>query len=120
MFMARDAGKYVPRIGDEILKLCLESSGAVLIEGPKWCGKTTSAKQFSVSVVELGDPDREDEYMALANIAPSRLLEGAEPRLIDEWQRIPKLWDSVRTLVDRKGGFGHFILTGSASPLMKK
>lgn len=120
MFMTRVAGKYVPRIGDEILKLYLESSGAVLIEGPKWCGKTTSAKQFSASVVELGDPDREDEYMALANIAPSRLLEGAEPRLIDEWQRIPKLWDSVRTLVDRKGGFGHFILTGSASPLMKK
>ena len=98
----------------------MESSGAVLIEGPKWCGKTTSAKQFASSIVELGDPDKEDEYFALAGISPSKLLEGTEPRLIDEWQRIPKLWDSVRTLVDRRGGFGHFILTGSATPLIKE
>ena len=118
--MKHGSGKYIPRVGDELLKLHLESSGAVLIEGPKWCGKTTSAKQFASSFIELGDPDREDEYFALASIAPSRLLEGSEPRLIDEWQRIPKLWDSVRTIVDRKGGFGHFILTGSATPLTKE
>ena len=117
--MKHGSGKYIPRVGDELLKLHLESSGAVLIEGPKWCGKTTSAKQFASSFIELGDPDREDEYFALASIAPSRLLEGSEPRLIDEWQRIPKLWDSVRTIVDRKGGFGHFILTGSATHLTK-
>ena len=118
--MKHGSGKYIPRVGDELLKLHLESSGAVLIEGPKWCGKTTSAKQFASSFIELCDPDREDEYFALASIAPSRLLEGSEPRLIDEWQRIPKLWDSVRTIVDRKGGFGHFILTGSATPLTKE
>lgn len=118
--MNQKGRKYIPRVGDEILKLHLESSGAVLIEGPKWCGKTTSAKQFANSYIELGDPDKEDEYFALASIAPSRLLEGPEPRLIDEWQRLPKLWDSVRTIVDRKGGFGHFILTGSATPLTKE
>lgn len=111
--------KYIPRVVDEQLRLCLESSGAVLIEGAKWCGKTTSAKQVANSVVDLGDPDKEDEYFALAAIAPSKLLDGNEPLLIDEWQRIPKLWDSVRTLVDRKGGFGHYILTGSATPLSK-
>ena len=110
---------YIPRVSDELLRLHLESSGAVLIEGAKWCGKTTSAKQFAKSIVELGDPDREDEYFALASIAPSKLLEGENPVLIDEWQRIPRLWDSVRTFVDKKGGFGHFILTGSASPLKK-
>lgn len=118
--MNQKGRKYIPRVGDEILKLHLESSGAVLIEGPKWCGKTTSAKQFANSYIELGDPDKEDEYFALASIAPSRLLEGPEPRLIDEWQRLPKLWDSVRTIVDRRGGFGHFILTGSATPLTKE
>ena len=118
--MANRSGKYIPRVVDELLKLHLESSGAVLIEGPKWCGKTTTAKQVASSVVELGDPDKEDEYFALASVAPSKLLEGAEPLLVDEWQRIPRLWDSVRTLVDRKGGFGHYILTGSATPLKKE
>ena len=114
------ARRYVSRLTDDLLRLYLESSGAVLIEGPKWCGKTTSAKQIARSVVELGDPDMEDEYLALASISPSKLLEGPEPLLIDEWQRIPRLWDSVRTLVDRKGGFGHFILTGSATPIKTK
>lgn len=118
--MANKSGKYIPRVVDELLKLHLESSGAVLIEGPKWCGKTTTAKQVASSVVDLGDPDKEDEYFALASIAPSKLLDGAEPLLVDEWQRIPRLWDSVRTLVDRKGGFGHYILTGSAAPLKKE
>ena len=112
--------KYVPRIVDKLLELYLESSGAVLVEGAKWCGKTTTSRHFSKSSIELGDPDREDEYMALATISPSRLLEGAEPRLIDEWQRIPRLWDSVRTAVDRRGGFGHFILTGSATPVRRE
>ena len=118
--MTNKSRKYVPRVVDELLKMHLESSGAVLIEGPKWCGKTTTAKQVANSVVELGDPDKEDEYFALASIAPSKILEGAEPLLVDEWQRIPRLWDSVRTLVDRKGGFGHYILTGSATPLGKE
>ncbi len=112
--------KYIPRIADELLKIYLECSGAVLIEGPKWCGKTTTAKQIAASVVELGDPDKEEEYFTLASISPSKLLEGATPHLIDEWQRIPRLWDSVRTMVDRRGGFGHFILTGSATPLKKE
>ncbi len=110
---------YVPRLADELLKLHLESSGAVLIEGAKWCGKTTCARQAVKSIADLGDPDKEDEYLAMADIAPSKILEGERPRLIDEWQRIPKLWDSVRVQVDRLGGFGHFVLTGSASPLRR-
>ena len=74
--------KYIPRIADELLKIYLECSGAVLIEGPKWCGKTTTAKQIASSVVELGDPDKK-EYFALASISPSKLLESATPHLID-------------------------------------
>ena len=109
---------YFPRITDDLLSLYLECSGAVLIEGPKWCGKTTTAKQLAKSVIELGDPDNE-EYLRLASISPSLLLDGPAPRLIDEWQIVPKLWDSVRTTIDKRGGFGHFILTGSASPLLK-
>ena len=109
--------KYIPRVVDEQLRLCLESSGAVLIEGAKWCGKTTSAKQVANSVVDLGDPDKEDEYFALAAIAPSKLLDGDEPLLIDEWQNAPRLWDAVRREVDERGRRGQFILTGSSTPM---
>lgn len=91
----------------------LEAFGAILIEGPKWCGKTTTAEQYAKSVIKLQDPDMLDEYLATAETKPSLLLKGATPRLIDEWQDAPVLWDTVRTMVDNRQEQGQFILTGS-------
>lgn len=105
--------KYLPRIVDAELKLRLQSVGAVLITGPKWCGKTTSAKQVAGSVLEMQDPDYRDSFLALAETKPSALLQGKTPRLIDEWQLAPVLWDAVRVSVDRDNGKGLYILTGS-------
>ena len=107
--------KYLKRMADTLLAEQLEASGAVLIEGPKWCGKTTTAKQHAASYIELQDPDTRDGYLLAAQTKPSLLLKGATPRLIDEWQEAPVLWDSVRTIVDRRGEVGQFILTGSNS-----
>lgn len=105
--------KYLNRIVDNQLKTYLDVFGAVLIEGPKWCGKTTTAEQFSKSVIKLQDPDMREEYLATADVKPSLLLEGETPRLIDEWQDAPVLWDAVRTAVDKRSLPGQFILTGS-------
>jgi predicted AAA+ superfamily ATPase len=107
--------KYLPRVIDKELALRLEGIGAVLIEGPKWCGKTTTAMQQAKSVLKMQDPDMRDGYMATAHTKPSNLLQGAVPRLIDEWQDAPVLWDAVLTLVDDRGEPGQFILTGSNS-----
>lgn len=107
--------KYLNRIADEKLCQNLEAFGAVLIEGPKWCGKTTTAMQHAKSVLELQDPDTREGYLATAKIRPSLLLAGDTPRLIDEWQVAPILWDSVRVMVDKRGEPGQFILTGSNS-----
>lgn len=107
---------YVPRVVDDALKRALRSSGAVHIKGPKWCGKTATAEQHSASQVYMQDPDRRESLLALAEAKPSAILEGPEPRLIDEWQEAPQLWDAVRFAVDRKKGRGRFILTGSATP----
>ena len=104
---------YFSRIADIELQRRLSSMGAVLIKGPKWCGKTTTAEQQSKSVLRLQDPDRREDNLATANITPSILLRGATPRLIDEWQDAPLLWDAVRMEVDRRGEPGQFILTGS-------
>lgn len=104
---------YLNRTFDAQLKAHLEAIGAVLIEGPKWCGKTTTAKQVAKSVISLQDTDHRDEYLATAMTKPSFLLEGEVPRLIDEWQDAPMLWDAVRTRVDERGLPGQFILTGS-------
>ncbi len=104
---------YLPRIADHILKEYLEAFGAVLIEGPKWCGKTTTAEQQANSELKLQNPDTRDGYLATAATRPSLLLDGATPRLIDEWQDAPTLWDSVRTAVDERQKVGQFILTGS-------
>ena len=90
--------------------------GAVLIEGPKWCGKTTSAKRVAKSILEMQNPDLQDNYVELANTKPSLLLEGEKPRLIDEWQIAPKLWNAIRYAVDEAGTAGQYILTGSATP----
>ena len=105
--------KYLNRTVDNQLKTYLDVFGAVLIEGPKWCGKTTTAGQFSKSVIKLQDPDMREEYLATADVKPSLLLEGETPRLIDEWQDAPVLWDVVRTAVDKRSLPGQFILTGS-------
>lgn len=106
---------YLPRIADQILKEYLEAFGAVLIEGPKWCGKTTTAEQQANSKLKLQNPDTRDGYLATAATRPSLLLDGITPRLIDEWQDAPTLWDAVRTAVDERQKVGQFILTGSNS-----
>ena len=106
---------YLPRICDKELSLKLEAFGAVHIVGPKWCGKTTTAKQFAKSYIEMQDPDKRETYLETAKIKPSNLLVGENPRLIDEWQIAPNLWDAVRVSVDRRGEDGLYILTGSNS-----
>ena len=103
---------YRKRIADALLQDKLAVKGAVLVEGPKWCGKTTTAEQASKSVLALDDPDRLPQNLALAQIRPSALLDGAKPRLLDEWQIAPVLWDAVRHAVDRAQTQGLFILTG--------
>lgn len=108
--------KYRPRICDKLVNLRLASSGALLIEGPKWCGKTWTGRHASKSVLYMQDPDKSAGYLQLADTVPSRLLQGDKPRLIDEWQEAPVLWDAVRFDVDQTGEWGQYILTGSAVP----
>lgn len=108
--------KYIERIVDSEIKEKLSVMGALLIKGPKWCGKTTSAKQIAKSVLEIQNPDLQENYIELANTKPSLLLEGEKPRLIDEWQLVPKIWNAVRYSVDNIGLPNQYILTGSATP----
>lgn len=112
--------EYKPRIVDKILERKLKGKGAVLIEGPKWCGKTTTAEQAAKSVLYMADPDNQDQNLVLAEISPKQLLIGETPRLIDEWQLGPKLWDAVRFEVDHRDSMGQFILTGSAVPVSRE
>lgn len=105
--------KYLERIADRTLDLRLEAFGAVQITGPKWCGKTTTAERKAASVIKMQDPDRREGYLAAARTKPSLLLKGAVPRLIDEWQVAPVIWDAVRHAVDERREKGQFILTGS-------
>ena len=107
--------EYLPRIVDSELDIRLEAFGATLIVGPKWCGKTTTGEQKAKSILRMQDPDRRDGYLATAGTKPSLLLKGKNPRLIDEWQVAPVLWDAVRTAVDQRQEEGLFILTGSTS-----
>lgn len=107
---------YKKRIADDILKRKLEGKGAVLIEGPKWCGKTTTAEQVAASVLYMDDPEKKAQNITMAELSPKRLLAGETPRLIDEWQLAPKLWDAIRFEVDHRGEMGQFVLTGSAVP----
>lgn len=108
--------KYKSRIADSILRRKLEGMGAVLIQGPKWCGKTTTAEQCANSILYMDNPDTMHHNIEMARITPKRLLSGDTPRLIDEWQLAPQLWDTIRFEVDHRDGVGHFILTGSAVP----
>ena len=110
---------YKPRIADQILKEKLSYKGAVLIEGPKWCGKTTTAEQAAKSILYMSDPRTLKQNLSLAESDPSILLKGENPRLIDEWQVAPQLWDAVRFEVDHRHAFGQFILTGSSVPADK-
>lgn len=109
--------KYIPRIADNILKNKLEYMGAVLIEGCKWCGKSTTARQFAKSYIEFQNPDKKIQYDKTSQSKPSLFLEGDKPRLFDEWQMYPVLWDAIRTDVDHTGLKGQYILTGSAKPV---
>ena len=108
--------EYRKRIVDTILQDKLEAKGAVLIEGPKWCGKTTTAAQQAASILRMDNPSEKEQNLSLAKINPLRLLKGDTPRLIDEWQLAPTLWDTIRYEVDQRSKMGQFILTGSAVP----
>jgi len=105
--------EYIKRYVDDELKNILECMGAVLIIGPKWCGKTTTATQFAKTIIELQHPTLGKSYIELADVDPLVLLEGEKPLLIDEWQMAPELWDAVRYSVDKTDGYGLYILTGS-------
>lgn len=108
--------EYRKRIADTILSRKMEGKGAVLIEGPKWCGKTTTAEQIAASILYMDDPEKKEQNIAMSELSPKRLLKGDTPRLIDEWQIAPKLWDAIRFEVDHRGELGQFVLTGSAVP----
>lgn len=108
--------EYLPRIADKILEDKLSFRGAVLIEGPKWCGKTSTGRQHSRSELDLSDPQILKDAAIMVNIAGKELLRGETPRLIDEWQDLPMLWDIIRNTIDRRNEFGQFILTGSSVP----
>jgi predicted AAA+ superfamily ATPase len=108
--------RYLKRIIDKEFSLALRSSGAVLLEGSKWIGKTRTASEQAASSIYLHDTEKRNYYLEVLKTNPSLLLEGKTPRLIDEWQDAPILWDGVRFAVDQRGGQGHFILTGSAVP----
>ena len=110
---------YMPRIVDGSVERYLATFGAVCIEGPKWCGKTWTSSFHSKSEIMIGDPTNNFQNRSLAEISPDLALEGDAPRLIDEWQEVPALWDAVRHTVDQRGKKGQFILTGSSTPKRK-
>lgn len=112
--------EYKPRIADELLRRKLSGKGAVLVQGPKWCGKTTTARQIAESELDLGDSSVLDDALTTLQIVPKNLLQGKAPRLIDEWQSIPELWDMIRNEVDNRGEFGQFVLRAAVSLLMRK
>lgn len=107
---------YIPRCVDSIIERYLGIFGAVLVQGPKWCGKTTTARKFASSVLSLTDPAGGFAARSMAELDPSQAIMGDSPRLIDEWQEVPDVWDAVRYECDMRGESGQFILTGSATP----
>ena len=107
---------YKPRIIDQQVEEYLSAFGAVCVEGPKWCGKTWTSAYHSKSEIYIGDPAGNFQNRQLAELSPALVLEGETPRLIDEWQEVPPLWDAVRYKVDQTAQKGQFILTGSATP----
>ena len=119
MTIMDEKGNYRNRIADRMLDNQLEAAGVVLIQGPKWCGKTTTAEQKAQSVLRMDHPKMSKEYLTLAENDPELLLAGETPRLVDEWQLAPQLWDTARYTVDRRAAVGQFIFTGSAVPADK-
>ena len=111
---------YKPRIADKLLTDLLDACGCVLVEGSKWCGKTTTAEQLAKSVVYMADPEDSTRNIQLAKTTPRFILKGDTPRLIDEWQVVPTLWDAIRGEVDHRHALGQFIITGSAVPVDRK
>lgn len=109
--------EYRKRIADELLEKKLKGKGAVLIQGPKWCGKTTTAERLCKSILYMTKPEDKEQNIILSEVNPSILLKGETPRLIDEWQVAPKLWDAIRFEVDHRDSEGQFVLTGSAVPV---
>lgn len=117
VFHKLDEMKYRPRVIDKNIENRLESKGAIVVEGAKWCGKTTTCERHASSVLYLGNTDDQStQLIKLADISPGILLQGKTPRLIDEWQLAPTLWDAARFEIDHREGFGQFIFTGSATP----
>lgn len=108
--------EYLPRVVDKEIDELMEIMGAVLIEGCKWCGKSTTGMHHAKSIIEFQNPDRKQEYDRIKNTQPSLFLKGEKPRMFDEWQMYPVVWDSIRTDVDHTGEKGQYILTGSAKP----
>ena len=108
--------EYLPRVVDKEIDELMEIMGAVLIEGCKWCGKSTTGMHHAKSIIEFQNPDRKQEYDRIKNTQPSLFLKGDKPRMFDEWQMYPVVWDSIRTDVDHSGEKGQYILTGSAKP----
>ena len=108
--------KYLPRVVDSEIDELMEIMGAVLIEGCKWCGKSTTGSHHAKSIIEFQNPDKKQEYDEIKNTKPSLFLKGEKPRMFDEWQMYPVVWDSIRTDVDHSRLKGQYILTGSAKP----
>ncbi|MDY0276842.1 MAG: DUF4143 domain-containing protein [Acholeplasma sp.] len=111
---------YLPRLIEHTITESMKTNGCVVIEGPKWCGKSTTAYRFAKSVVKLQKPATYNQYKILADIGDDNLLSGEKPLLFDEWQKIPELWDYIRNYIDEFSGKGSFILTGSAKPIEDK
>ena len=108
--------RYIKRLFDDILEFSLKSKGAIVIVGPKWCGKSTTASRYSKTTIDLMPLDTRNQYIQLAKVAPSEFLNmGQKPILIDEWQHVSFLWDQIKYEVDKTGDFGQYILTGSVS-----
>lgn len=108
--------EYRPRVVDQVLAHKLKGKGAVVIEGPKWCGKTTTAEQIAKSIIYVNNPEEINYYRQLVRVSPKEILKGEKPLLLDEWQNIPSIWDSIRFEIDHTKSRGLFILTGSAIP----
>ncbi len=119
MGILTDKARYRPRVVDAMVEKYLSAFGAVCVEGPKWCGKTWTSAYHCASEFLVGDPANHFQNRALAEMSPSLVLEGEAPRLLDEWQEVPGLWDAVRHTVDQRGEKGQFILTGSSTPQRK-
>jgi uncharacterized protein len=111
---------YLPRLIENTITQSMKTNGCIVIEGPKWCGKSTTSERFAKSVVKLQKPATYNQYRILADIGDDNLLFGEKPLLFDEWQKIPELWDYIRNYIDEVSGKGLFILTGSAKPIEDK